>query len=177
MDTKFSKWWSENRYIIVVMDKYETKMLARHRLISSCFSWNHGRRGCLGPGEEKSRVKMKRSSEIQMKRSDGMQDEWLDHPWAACYQISGSMQRKWKRQTRKEKKETKHLVRLRLFFFVVMWLGAHWRRHDDTYTQSWTFPSHHSPVTDLKSILQRRKVCAGTKEKQLATSRINTISQ
>lgn len=30
-------------------------MLAWHPLISSCFSWNHGRRGCLGPGEEKRR--------------------------------------------------------------------------------------------------------------------------
>lgn len=59
MRTTFSKRWSESVNFITVMDIMWKQMLAVHRLISSCFSWNHGRRGCLGPGEEKSRMEMK----------------------------------------------------------------------------------------------------------------------
>lgn len=39
------KWWRTN--------------ITRHPHTSSCFSWNHGRRGCRCPGEEKSRKWMK----------------------------------------------------------------------------------------------------------------------
>lgn len=55
-------------------------MLARHPLISSCFSWNHGRRGCLGPEEEKRRMQMKWSLQTQMKWSASMRSGMTQSP-------------------------------------------------------------------------------------------------
>lgn len=46
---------TEWEWILLVVVKATNACLTSSPL-SSCFSWSHGRRGCQGPGEEKSRV-------------------------------------------------------------------------------------------------------------------------
>lgn len=157
-----SLWWWTNVW---------QQTLAWHPQIRSCFSWNHGRGGWLGPGEEKSRMKW--SLKIQMKWSDSVQEEWLSHPRDACYQMSDTMHRRWKRQI--AKKTGQHLVTLWKKKKAINGWGP---TKDGVMTRHLqTVSISPQPDDRQESILETRKDCTGTKEKLFASSRINTFSQ
>lgn len=146
-------------------------MLAWHSLISSCFSWNHGRGGCQGPGEEKSRMKMKRCLQIHIKWSDGMQEEWFNHPVG----LHATRHQTACRGDEKElsmKKRDQHLVTLWLKEKKVFkgWGPTEkgmMRRH---HTQSTTFPSHHSSMTDKRVCWKWEKATQVQKKNNLLSA-------
>lgn len=135
-------WWlvGHIRCVIMVMDKYEATNahVTSFRLVLVLAETTEEDDVCvLG----RRRAGCRWSLKIQMKWSDGMQEEWLNHPQAACYQMSDSVQRRWKRQCGMEKKGDQHRVTLWFFFKKSLMVEGPLKmtRWQDTYRQ---FPSN-----------------------------------
>lgn len=143
--------------------------LARHPLISSCFSWNHGRRGCQGPGEEKSRnadeVKFIDTDEVKWRHAGGMTQSPMGGMLPHVTQHAEEIEKDRSAWTKRDQ----HLVEKKK---AINGWGP---------TEDGTMTRHPQTVMSIsirrESMLEMRKSCPGTKEKQFAISRIDTFSQ